>query len=304
MRPKGLRPHFVVTFRASAVVVAAGAVYTPLLLRGVRGRTGTGLGRHLKVHPASRVIGIFDEEVRGWEGVLQGYHLESTLSEGISVEGVFLPPALMGPSLPEFGEHLDEVMRKFNHLAMLGYRVIEEAEGRVLPRVLGLPGSWPLVWYWLRRNDLAKLAKAASISAEILFAAGARKVFTAIRGHETLTSMDDVRRLREARVLASDMELSAYHCQGTARMAQTPGQGVADAWGQVWGVENLYVADASAMPSTPVMNPQLSIMAFATHVVAGILARRGRKLIEATDRRPQAADHGPLEQIPNGLTGP
>ncbi|MBI2931370.1 MAG: GMC family oxidoreductase [Planctomycetes bacterium] len=267
-----------VTFRAPTIIVAAGAVYTPLLLRrtGARGR---GLGRHLKMHPASRVFGLFDEEIRGWEGVPQGYHLEDTLREGISVEGIFLPPSLLGPVLPDFGPRHDALMQQYNRFAILGFRVIEDTEGRVFPSL----SSWPILWYWLKRPDIDRLVKAAAISAEILFAAGARKVFTGIHGFEELSSPADLKRLREARVGASDLELSAYHVQGTARMADTPEKGVADPSGQVWGVPGLYVADASAMPSTPIVNPQLSIMAFATHVARGILSRAGRPIDE---RRP------------------
>jgi choline dehydrogenase-like flavoprotein len=72
------------------------------------------------------------------------------------------------------------------------------------------------------------------------------------------------------------MERSAYHAQGTARMADSPDRGVVDPWGPVWGLRGLYVADASLLPFTPGTNPQVSIMAFATHVAAGILARLGR----------------------------
>lgn len=269
-------PAFEVEFRAPAVVLAAGAVHTPLLLAPVRGRRGRGLGAHLRVHPASRVVGLFDEEIRGWEGVPQGYHLEETLAEGFSVEGIFVPPSLMSPSLPEVGAALEEVMDRYNRLGMLGYRILEEGEGRVLARPWGRPASWPLVWYWLGRRDAARLARAAASAAEILLAAGARKVFTAIHGFEVLASAADVRRLREAAPSGGDMELSAYHAQGTARMADSPDLGVVDPWGQVWGIRDLYVADASLLPATPGTNPQVSIMAFATHVAAGILARRGR----------------------------
>lgn len=293
LHPRGLRFPFSATFRAPIVVCAAGAIYTPLLLGGVKGRRGRGLGRHLKMHPASRVVGLFAEEVRGWEGVPQGFHLVDGLAEGISVEGVFLPPALMSPSLPDFGRGLGEVMDRYNNLGMLGYRVLEEAEGRVLPRILGWPGSWPIVWYWLRPPDAARLARAAALSAEILFAAGALRVFTAIHGFEELRSRDDLRRLREARLGGGDMELSAYHAQGTARMAAWPEQGVCDPWGEVWGVRGLYVADASALPSTPGENPQLSIMAFATHVAEGILARQGRRLREESPRTLGGPSHLP-----------
>ncbi|MDQ3941189.1 MAG: GMC family oxidoreductase N-terminal domain-containing protein, partial [Actinomycetota bacterium] len=58
-----------------AVAVAAGAIETPaLLLRsGLRGR----VGRDLHLHPGSAVWGLFDDEVRAWEGTTQArYSIE------------------------------------------------------------------------------------------------------------------------------------------------------------------------------------------------------------------------------------
>ena len=56
-----------VQVRARAVVVAAGAIETPaLLLRS--GLANPNVGRGLRLHPATAVFGIFDEEIRPWEG--------------------------------------------------------------------------------------------------------------------------------------------------------------------------------------------------------------------------------------------
>lgn len=271
-----LRRRLPVTVEAQLVVVAAGAIFTPLLLRKVKGRTGTGLGGKLSVHPATRVLALFDREVRGWRGVPQGYHLEEALEEGVSIEGVFMPPTLTGPSLPGVGYATKELMSQFHKLAALGCRAIEDTgRGKVLPRVMG----WPLIWYWVDHSDVERLKKATVMAAELQFAAGARQVFTGIQGHELLRSARELERLRQARVSPTDIELSAYHAQGTARMGTEPGNSVVDPRGEVWGVRNLYVADASVMPSTPIVNPQLSIQAFATHIARGLLRSRGRELV-------------------------
>lgn len=249
-------------FRAPIVVVAAGAIHTPLLL-------GTS-GRHLKIHPGTRVVGLFDEEVRIGEGVPQAYHLTEFLDQGISLETISLAPGLLGSQLPE-----PSLVEKYNHLAILGCRILEsETEGRIF----GNPfGSWPIVWYWLKPADVDKVRRAALAAAEIFFAAGARKVFTGIHGFEFLEPVD-LARLRIAKLAAGDLELMANHPQGSARWAASPKQGIADPDGQVWGVRGLYVADASAMPATPQSNPQLSIMIFATHCARRILERAGRSL--------------------------
>src|SRR5581483_10184700 len=53
-----------------AVIAAGGAIGTPeLLLRS--GLRHPELGRNLRIHPAAWIGARFDEEVRGWEGVMQ-----------------------------------------------------------------------------------------------------------------------------------------------------------------------------------------------------------------------------------------
>ena len=87
--------------RARAVIVAAGAFGTPeLLLRsGVRSPSGE-LGRNLRIHPACWVGARFDEEVRGWDGVMQSYAVDEWKSEGILLEATFTPLAFGGHWMP------------------------------------------------------------------------------------------------------------------------------------------------------------------------------------------------------------
>ncbi|HUK61814.1 MAG TPA: GMC family oxidoreductase N-terminal domain-containing protein, partial [Dongiaceae bacterium] len=61
---------------ADRTVISAGALLTPVLLArsGTAPRRGP-IGRYLHIHPATRVLALFDEPVRAWEGVPQSYHL-------------------------------------------------------------------------------------------------------------------------------------------------------------------------------------------------------------------------------------
>jgi choline dehydrogenase-like flavoprotein len=54
---------------------------------------------------------------------------------------------------------------------------------------------------------------------------------------------------------------SAAHFCGTARMGSDPSAGVVDADLKVWGVDNLYVCDASVFPTSGNANPGLTIAA-------------------------------------------
>src|SRR5215211_2257423 len=58
------------SIHAPTVVVACGAVESPaLLLRS--GIGGPAVGKHLRVHPAYVVMGIYDEPIEGWRGQIQ-----------------------------------------------------------------------------------------------------------------------------------------------------------------------------------------------------------------------------------------
>ena len=73
--------------RAATVVVAAGAVHTPLLLaRSGLGRSPA-LGRNLTVHPATAVWGVFDEPVDMSRGVPQSYYVDEFADRRLHVRG-------------------------------------------------------------------------------------------------------------------------------------------------------------------------------------------------------------------------
>lgn len=92
--PQGRATPYRLTVRAQAVVLAAGAVFTPWLL--LRNRIGprSQIGRHLRIHPGCGVVGLFDEEIFSWRGVMQSYYVDEWLEEGILLEATFPPPGV------------------------------------------------------------------------------------------------------------------------------------------------------------------------------------------------------------------
>lgn len=64
------------------------------------------------------------------------------------------------------------------------------------------------------------------------------------------------------------------HSAGTTRMASDPGRGVVDADCKVHGIEGLYVAGASAFPTSGHANPTLTIVALAYRLAEHLANRR------------------------------
>lgn len=68
--------------------------------------------------------------------------------------------------------------------------------------------------------------------------------------------------------------LGSAHQMGTCRMSSSPDKGVVDSTGKVHGTQNVFVADASILPSASGVNPMVSTMALSLHVarkIAGIV---------------------------------
>jgi choline dehydrogenase-like flavoprotein len=122
------------------------------------------------------------------------------------------------------------------------------------------------------------LLQGIALVAEVFFAAGAKSVYPGIAGVGELHHPRDAAAIREARHGAGALVPVGFHPMGTARMGGDPQRSATDSWGAVRGSVGLYVADASLFPSCIGVNPQLTIMAFASrigrHLAAGASGAR------------------------------
>lgn len=249
---------------APRVIVAAGATETPPLLR----RSGLGqhpeLGRNLAIHPAVGVLGRFEEAVTPWEGVLQSAGVEEFHErEGILIEATAAPPGMGSVTVPGYGRRLVEGLEGADHLVSVGAMVGDAPVGRV-------DGSRrTVVRYDLAEHDGRRLLRAVEVMGRILLAAGATDVYPGLPGH---TSVRDEAELEAAVAAASPraLHLAAFHPTGSARAGADPERFPVDERGRLRGVEGVWVTDASAVPTCPEVNPQVSVMALAAAFATGV----------------------------------
>jgi choline dehydrogenase-like flavoprotein len=247
------------TISAPIVVVATGAIPTPPLLR----RSGLGrhprLGRNLSIHPATGITASFDEEVVAWRGVMQSVGIEELHeSEGVLLEATSTPPGMGAVSAPGYGTHLMGRLERAANTATIGAMIADEPSGRVF----GSRG--PLVYYPLAKADERRLRVAVEAMARVMLAAGAQEVELGGGAPQVRSEAElpgalerlDVRRLR----------LAGFHPTGSAAAGSDPARHPVDPEGRLRGVDGVWVADGSVLPSCPGVNPQVSIMAIAAGV--------------------------------------
>ncbi|MFE9023778.1 GMC family oxidoreductase N-terminal domain-containing protein [Streptomyces sp. NPDC007808] len=241
------------------VVVAAGALQTPPLLR----RSGLGshplTGRNLSVHPAISVAGRFSRPVTGWEGVLQSVGVEQLRADGILIEATAAPPGMSSFVLPGVGRELRRELEDTERLATLGAMVADRPSGRVLGR------DRTLLRYDLAPRDAGRLLRAQRAMGRLLFAAGAEEVLTGVPHAPRTRTQAQLDAVLSA-VTARQLHVSAFHPTGTAAAGADPERFPADPEGRLRGVRGVLIADGSVLPSCPQVNPQLSIMAAALAV--------------------------------------
>jgi len=248
------------------VVVAGGALGTPeLLLRS--GLGGGQVGRNLHIHPACWVGARYEEEVRGWDGVMQSYYVDEWEPQRLLLEATFTPLPFGGAWLPGTGREHQRAMLDFAHIGSIGVHLSDESSGQVsLARDGNLRAR-----YKLTQEDADRLTFGIAQAAKLHFAAGATEVYPNVSRIAKLRPRD-LAAFESTRFKPSKLRLEAFHPMGTARIA--PGQeGVCAPDGSVHGTEALYVTDASLFPTSVGVNPMMTIIAFATKLATELATK-------------------------------
>jgi len=268
--------------RAKAVVVSAGSVQTPALLRrsGLRNKN---IGAHLRLHPASAVFGVFEDQLRPWEGTLQSRisreHADLD-GDGYGViyeTGPVHPGMLVGFMNWRGGEHHLGAMLDLAHTTSIGVITRDRDSGRVDVDKAG----HPIVRYTISDRDRDHLHTGIIGAASLLEAAGAKKIYS---GHQSGASYRPGEQGSHAEFAAACAAagyapgrcgVAALHMMGSARMGGSREDTALDPDGATWEVPNVVVADASCFPTSSGVNPMVSIEAIAYMNAKRLAARLG-----------------------------
>jgi long-chain-alcohol oxidase len=268
-----------VRIRSRAVIVSCGAIHTPALLRR-SGLQNPNIGKYLRLHPATAVWGIFDEELKPWEGVMQALysdqHRDLDDGYGVKYETAANHPHLFLNFAPWRGakDHF-ALMQGLSGTVPMGVLLRDRDGGEVR---VGRDGE-PVVRYALSAYDAAHLRTGIDGAAQILEAAGARRIFSSQNrwvAYDPGSSSSRESFMAEADAAgygAGQVVLGSFHIMGSARVGGSPASSACDPTGQTWDVRHLYVMDGSSFPTASGVNPQISIQAIA-HMNASELAAR------------------------------
>ncbi|MFC5290113.1 GMC family oxidoreductase [Actinokineospora guangxiensis] len=260
--------------RAAIVVLSANALGTPrlLLMSAQAGHpdglaNGNGLvGTHLMYHSYAFEDFWFDEPLEGFKGpeapVLCSHEFYETDSSrgflnGFSLQvGTSLGAASTatgtntGDVAPWGAEHREFFAERFGRHAMIYVQGedLPVASNRVtldtdVTDSSGLPSV--RVRYALHEND-RRLVEYGQQRAHEIAAATGTVVATSSTG-----------------IAGQDVPPPGWHMMGTCRMGEDPQNSVTNKWHQTWEVPNLFISDASSMPTGGAVNPTSTLQALS-----------------------------------------
>lgn len=266
------------TVNARAVVAACGAIETPALL--LRSGLGGRVGHNLHLHPGTGAWGIFDEEVRAWEGTLQARYSNEFRhwdgGWGPIFETVPLHPGSWAMAMTwRSAAHHRELMDHYRHVGLCAALPRDSSSGRVR---IARDGR-PRIDYKLNADDQRRIAEGVVQSARVIEAAGARKVYSFHKSSPSYVPglqgayenwVETTRRLGYGGGAAT---LASYHQMGSCSMGVDPATSAIDQDNETHEVRNLFVADASVFPTASGVNPMLTVYGFAHRAAAKVAQR-------------------------------
>lgn len=244
------------TINADHVIVCAGAVETPALLQrsGIR----RNIGRRLKMHPTIKLAARFDHALGGHDDV--PVHQVKQFAPDVTLGGSVSRRGFVALALGDSGPVDAGAMADWRSIGVYYAAIRSDGGGRVH----ALPGTGaPLVRYRLEDSDMSRLARGLVALAELLVAAGATQLYPSIRGAAPVERREDITRLWDEATRAS-VSVMTIHLFSSVGMGQRRDLCGADSYGRIWDFDNLWVNDASLIPDAPGVNPQGTIMAFAS----------------------------------------
>lgn len=258
---------------APIVCLAAGALGTPaLLLRS--GLAGT-VGHGLQVHTSTHVTARFRTPIHGYFGPTMNFAVTELADvhggkgPGVMIENTAVHPLASATALPGSGAEHARVMAALPHLA----RALVVGHDRARGRVTLAGDGRAQIAYTPLQADLERLRHGMTAAARVYLAAGAAEVFLPVLGTPPVRREADLAALRDLPLDPTRFALLyAVHLFGGAAMAGTPRDGACREDGRAWEVAGLWVCDAASLPAATGVNPQVTIVANALRIAAGIAA--------------------------------
>jgi choline dehydrogenase-like flavoprotein len=274
--------------RAKTIILSAGTLGTTTILKN-SGIPNPNIGTGAVILPMTAVTGLFDRAVNMQDNeIFADTYLDYRSADPgrkranfLLLAARYLPMAIV-PSMPGSRDQILDYVLNFRRTSTILINIMDHS--RTENRIEVMNGK-PVVHYHLSQDECETLAYAMSEAAKNLLSAGARAVFVQSNGLESkehglaarmITTQQQADALKKLKINTHQTTLHATQLMAANKMGNSPADSVVNSDHQVWGVQNLYVVDASVFPDAIGPQPMQTIYTIAKLFVDN-LSKRDRR---------------------------
>ena len=198
------------------------------------------------------------------------HQVQEFLDKGVIIMASNLRKMYLSPILSKLGtKDSKEILNNFKFLGLYTTTLRPSSYGGFLkfPFINAFP------FYFTSTEDLSKLKFSAQMTCKRLFSSGAEYILRPFSKPKFVYSLEEATSCIK-NSSKRDFEFLSVHAMSSIPITH---ENLVSKEAKVNGIENLYISDASILPSTIGESPQQTIMAFSHYVVGKWLAKQQKK---------------------------
>ncbi len=274
------KPINKIEVEAKQICLSASATATAaIILRSDIPFPDNSVGKTLHLHPGIALAGDFEENISAWKGIPQSYEctefldFDNSLPNSDKASRIWIITAFAHPmgaatTLPGHGNKHYELMKRYPNLAVFSAMLHDESKGEINPT-----GDLNFsIDYNLNKKDKTELRNGLITCANLMFAAGAKKIIVPSNPIVEIENENDILKYLQIDFDNLNIDITAVHPMGSIPMGDDTKKFAVASNGKYLHLDGLWIADGSLFPTSIGVPPQLSIYSMGLHVGEHIVA--------------------------------
>jgi choline dehydrogenase-like flavoprotein len=248
--------------------VCCGPLQSPALLRrnGIKNNVGDSFQLHINL----KFLATYADRINAEKGTVSQIHVREFEDQGVLISAANYYEEFVLASVGHLPHReLAEIAEKWDHHGLF----VTQFRSKSRVRVRSMNGT-PVMKRRSAELDVETIRESIVETSRVLFASGAEEIHLPIMGQSKVKNLDQA--IETARQFdPNSVDAISVHGMSSCPMTKDPASHVVDFDGRIRGMENLYVADASVIPTNTGESPQATVMAFAKLIVDNFIDRTG-----------------------------
>ncbi len=254
-----LRSNKIIKFKPKNVWFAAGAIHTPFLLK--KHGISKNVGKKLQFHLNLKFIAEFDKNIDAEDGTIFTQQIQQFIKKGILFMPTNYRPEYLATSLSHFDNFtIKHVFQNYNKHGMFVAQIRPSSQAKIYSFA-----DSPIVTYKLKTQDFLLIKDSFRLMTKLLFKSGAKKIYCPVSNFNPLRNEEDLDILLK-KMKPNDLQMISVHIMSSCPMGSANDSAV-DLSGKLRNFKNIFIVDASVLPTNIGESPQGTIMAFSHEIL-------------------------------------